>query len=50
MIRHHTIEDTGKGQQTIGMRMGSQARTVVVQDNTIKATTRVQDDRPAAGR
>ena len=50
VIRHNTIEDTGKGQQMIGIRIGSQARTVVVQDNAIKATTQVQDDRPADGR
>ena len=50
VIRHNTIEDTGSGRQKIGIRIGSQAHTVVIQDNVIKATTQFQDDRPSAGR
>jgi parallel beta-helix repeat protein len=50
VVRNNTIEDTGSGQQKIGIRVGGRARTVVIEDNTIKATTQLQDERPSAGR
>jgi len=45
VIRDNAIEDTGAGRQTTGIRIGPDAGAVVLEGNTIKAATAVQDER-----
>ncbi len=45
IIRGNTIEDTGGGQQTIGIRLGKHVNQVVLEDNTIAADTVLLDER-----
>jgi parallel beta-helix repeat protein len=45
IIRNNTIEDTGNGRQRTGIRIGSRAGTLLLEGNSIKAATPVQDDR-----
>ncbi len=46
IIRRNTIEDTGKGRQKIGVRLGKQVGHVILEGNSVKAETDVRDDRP----
>ncbi len=45
VIRENTIEDSGSGQQTTGIRLGKQVNTVVLENNTVIAETAVLDER-----
>ncbi|MBE0539768.1 MAG: right-handed parallel beta-helix repeat-containing protein [Verrucomicrobia bacterium] len=45
IIRRNKIEDTGNGKQKIGVRIGKQVGQVIMEENTVKAETDVQDDR-----
>jgi len=45
IIRGNIIEDTGRGQQKIGVRIGKRAGDVVLEGNTIKAASQLLDDR-----
>lgn len=49
MIRGNTIRDTGRGRQTIGIRIGPKAGDVVVEENTIKAEKKLVDERDGSG-
>lgn len=46
IIRRNTIEDTGKGRQKIGVRIGKLVGHVILKGNSVKAETVVRDDRP----
>lgn len=46
IIRRNTIEDTGKGRQKIGVRIGKLVGRVILEGNSVKAETEVRDDRP----
>lgn len=46
IIRRNTIEDTGKGRQKIGVRIGKLVGHVILEGNSVKAETVVRDDRP----
>ncbi|MEZ5328685.1 MAG: right-handed parallel beta-helix repeat-containing protein [Verrucomicrobiales bacterium] len=45
IIRNNVIEDTGDGRQSTGIRIGKEAGEVVLEDNTIRTQTPLQDDR-----
>jgi parallel beta-helix repeat protein len=45
VIRGNTIEDTGSGRQTTGVRIGKNAGDVTLEANTIKAGTQLVDER-----
>ncbi|MCB1096100.1 MAG: right-handed parallel beta-helix repeat-containing protein [Verrucomicrobiae bacterium] len=45
IIRNNVIEDTGVGRQSTGIRIGKEAGEVVLEDNTIRTQTPLQDDR-----
>ena len=47
VIRRNIIEDTGSGRQSTGIRIGNKTDDVTLEGNTIKATKRVQDERPS---
>ncbi len=46
VIRGNIIEDTGSGRQQTAIRIGQKAGRVVLEGNTVKATTPVADERP----
>ncbi len=46
IIRSNIVEDTGSGRQKTGIRIGKQAGEVVMEGNTVKATIKLQDERP----
>jgi hypothetical protein len=45
IIRSNVVEDTGNGQQKIGVRIGKRAGDVVLEGNTIKAANQLLDER-----
>jgi hypothetical protein len=45
ILRSNIVEDTGTGRQKNGIRIGKQAGQVVLEDNTIKATNQLLDER-----
>lgn len=45
IIRGNTIEDTGLGRQSTGIRLGKRAGQVVLEQNSIKAKTGLWDER-----
>ena len=45
IIRHNLIEDSGSGQQQTGIRIGQQAGEVALENNTVKATRKMVDER-----
>jgi parallel beta-helix repeat protein len=45
IIRSNVVEDTGRGQQKIGVRIGKRAGDVVLEGNTIKAANQILDER-----
>jgi len=45
IIRSNIVEDTGRGQQKIGVRIGKRAGDVVLEGNTIKAANQLLDER-----
>lgn len=45
VLRGNTIEDTGSGRQRIGIRLGRQAGSVYLENNTIKAEVPLKDER-----
>lgn len=45
IIRGNLIEDSGSGKQATGIRLGKDAQSVVMERNTIKAKTRLLDER-----
>jgi parallel beta-helix repeat protein len=45
IIRGNTIEDSGSGKQTTGIRIGKQTETVVLENNTVIARTELVDER-----
>jgi parallel beta-helix repeat protein len=45
ILRGNTIEDTGKGRQKTGVRVGKNAGTVLMEGNKIQAETNVFDGR-----
>lgn len=45
IIRGNTIEDSGTGKQTTGIRLGKDVGTVVLENNTVTATTALLDER-----
>ena len=45
IIRGNTIEDTGVGRQSTGIRLGKRAGEVVLEQNTVKAKTGLWDER-----
>ena len=47
VIRNNTIEDSGSGKQKTGIRLGKNAGRVVLEDNSLKATTKLLDERTA---
>ena len=47
IIRGNTIEDSGSGKQTTGIRLGKYAESVVVEGNSITAKTKILDERTA---
>lgn len=46
IICRNSIEDTGSGKKKIGVRIGKPVGQVILEENTVKAETDVQDDRP----
>lgn len=46
IICRNSIEDTGSGKKKIGVRIGKPVGQVIMEENTVKAETDVQDDRP----
>jgi polygalacturonase len=47
IIRQNTIEDSGSGKQKTGIRLGKNAGQVVLEDNSLKASTQLLDERTA---
>jgi hypothetical protein len=47
VLRRNVIEDTGTGRQKVGIRIGTRAGAVVLEDNRIQAAVELQDERPA---
>ena len=45
IIRNNLIEDSGSGQQQTGIRIGQQAGEVALENNTVKATRKMVDER-----
>lgn len=45
IIRKNVIEDTGSGRQKTGIRVGKQAKDVVLEDNTIRSAQQILDER-----
>jgi parallel beta-helix repeat protein len=48
VIRNNSIEDTGSGRQHTGIRIGSKAKDITLETNTIKATQNFDDKRPGS--
>lgn len=49
ILRRNRVEDSGSGRQKTGIRLGKNARTVVLDGNQIQAATAVADERTAGG-
>jgi parallel beta-helix repeat protein len=45
IIRDNTIEDSGTGKQITGIRIGKQAKSVVLENNKVTAKTDLLDER-----
>ena len=45
VIRRNTIEDSGDGRQRTGIRIGREAGSVIIEDNIIRTTERIKDER-----